>query len=125
MPTFLSGLGVSGKLERPKGDQCRDPLAHKMAEKNKVLWSASALSDIREIRENLGQEDPEAAKRLASLIGHKVQSAAEPPSPDGTTSASEDRGYQEVMMGPFRIVYGVQKGRVAIFRVWDDGPAEV
>lgn len=91
-----------------------------MARKHKLLWSGPALDDLREIRNYVSRDKPEAAKRLAKAIRQKVLRLKEHPLSGRVVPELPGLGYREVIVASYRIVYEVQKNRVIILRVWHE-----
>lgn len=89
-----------------------------MPERRTVLWSRPALDDLREIRNYVSRDKPEAAKRLAQRIRTKVLWLAEHPKSGRVVPEYPTQAYREVIVPPYRVVYLVQEARVIILRVW-------
>ncbi len=89
-----------------------------MAKKHKILWTGPALDDLREIRDYISLDKPEAAKKLAKTIREKVLRLQDHPLSGRIVPEMAELGYREVIVAPYRIVYEVQKNRVVILRVW-------
>jgi toxin ParE1/3/4 len=89
-----------------------------MARKLKLLWSGPALDDLRRIRDYVSVDKPGAARKLASSIREKVLRLRDHPLSGRVVPELAERGYREVVIAPYRIVYRVEKSRVVILRVW-------
>lgn len=89
-----------------------------MAKKHTILWSGPALEDLRDIRDYVKYDRPQAAKKLARRIRQKVLRLERNPQLGRVVPELEALGYREVIVSPYRIVYTVQKTRIIILRVW-------
>lgn len=70
------------------------------------------------MRAYVARDDPAAAKRLAGRIRKRVLLLREQPLTGRVVPELEHRGFREVMVNPYRIVYEVEQRRVVILRVW-------
>jgi len=82
-----------------------------------IRWSGPALQDLREIRDYVSQDDPNAARRLALRIRKGVEHLADHPRSGRVVPEFEQDNRREVIVSPYRIVYEVQANRVVVLRV--------
>jgi addiction module RelE/StbE family toxin len=89
-----------------------------MAGTRKLLWTSPALDDLREMREYVSRDKPAAAQKLARAIKQAVLRLREHPHSGRVVPELSQRGYREVIVPPYRIIYEVQPQQVIILRVW-------
>ena len=90
-----------------------------MAKRVPLLWSGTALDDLRSIRDYVSRDRPQAARRLARRLQDRVVALRDHPELGRTVPELPRTGYREVQVPPYRIVYEVVEDRVVILRVWD------
>ena len=83
-----------------------------------LLWAGPALDDLRELRAYIARDEPAAARRIAEDIRRQVLLLRENPLAGRAVPELEPRGYRELIVPPYRIVYAVEPRRVLILRVW-------
>lgn len=76
------------------------------------------MRDLGEIREYVSRDDPAAAANLAEKIQRGVERLALHPLSGRVVPGLPSRGYREVIVYPYRIVYVVREESVSIIRVW-------
>jgi plasmid stabilization system protein ParE len=85
----------------------------------KILWTAPALSDLEAIREYIASDGrPMAAKSLAKRIRDRVEALAHHPFSGRKVPELPGAAYREVIVEPYRIVYGPMEHRLVVLRVW-------
>src|SRR4051812_9408010 len=89
-----------------------------MPTKNKLSWSGPAIADLRAIRAYVKRDNPPAAKRLATRIKHAVSRLRDFPQAGRVVPELATRGYREVVVEPYRIVYETRAREVIVLRVW-------
>ena len=82
-----------------------------------IVWSPRALSRLREIRDYVAKDKPEAAARLATRIVSLVEALKEHPY---LGHAGSEPGVRELIVGgtPYLIFYRVRSNRVTITTIW-------
>jgi len=83
-----------------------------------LRWTGPALADLRAIRLYVAQDKPEAAKALAEKIRTSVLRLRTLPESGRVVAELEPRGYREIIVPPYRIIYEVGAREVIILRVW-------
>ncbi|MEK7270786.1 MAG: type II toxin-antitoxin system RelE/ParE family toxin [Planctomycetota bacterium] len=83
-----------------------------------LQWVRTALRDLGEIREYVSRDNPAAAADLAERIQRRVESLMLHPLAGRIVLEFPSRGYREVIVYPYRIVYVVRSLSVSIVRVW-------
>jgi toxin ParE1/3/4 len=82
-----------------------------------VVWSPLALARLREIRDYVARDTPDAAARLATRIVALVEALRQHPYLGRTGS---EPGLRELVVGgtPYLIFYRVRAKRVTIRTIW-------
>ena len=89
-----------------------------MAKRWVLRWTGPALADLRGIRSYVARDKPAAAKALAERIRTSVRRLRDFPESGRIVPEMEPRGYREVVVPPYRIIYEVMAQEVHILRVW-------
>src|SRR4051812_32641936 len=89
-----------------------------MAKRLPLRWAGPALQDLREARAYIAADSPAAARRLADRIRQAVLLLRDQPRSGRVVPELAARGFREVIVAPYRIVYEVQAKAVVILRVW-------
>lgn len=82
-----------------------------------IVWSRLALTRLREIREYVARDKPDAAEKLATRIVTLVEALKEHPY---LGRAGSEPGVRELLVGgtPYLIFYRVRASRVTITTIW-------
>ena len=82
-----------------------------------IVWSALARTRLREIRDYVARDKPEAAERLAMRVVAMVETLRNHPHL-GRTGA--EPGIRELVIGstPYIVLYRVQGQRIIISTIW-------
>jgi addiction module RelE/StbE family toxin len=82
-----------------------------------IVWSALARARLREIRDDVAKDQPEAAERLATRIVVVVEALREHPY---LGRVGAEPGVRELVIGgtPYILLYRVQGKRVTISTIW-------
>ncbi len=85
-----------------------------------VIWSRTAVEDLREIVQYIALDDAGAAAHLAERIIRRIEDASELPFSNRVVPEKADQSVREVILRPYRILYHVDERREAIhiLRVW-------
>jgi toxin ParE1/3/4 len=85
-----------------------------------IIWSQTAVGDLRQIVEFITQDDASAAARLADRILRRIERAAELPFSNRAVPEKADESIRESVLRPYRIVYQVddQRNVIHILRIW-------
>lgn len=85
-----------------------------------IIWSRTAVEDLREIVQYIALDDPGAAAHLADCIVSRIERASELPFSHRVVPEKADPAIREVILRPYRILYQVDERREAIhiLRVW-------
>jgi len=88
-----------------------------MPETRPILWTGPALADLREIREWVERDSPDAARRLAARIRERVNDLAVFPSSGRVVPEIGIERYREVIVRPYRVIYEIRENDLVILRV--------
>ena len=82
-----------------------------------IVWSPRALARLKEIRDYVARDKPDAAERLATRIVALVEALKEHPY---LGRAGSEQGVRELVVGgtPYLIFYRVRTSRVTITTIW-------
>jgi toxin ParE1/3/4 len=85
-----------------------------------IIWSQTAVEDLREIVQFIASDDPAAAAKLADRIIGRIEIASELPFANRAVPEKADQSVREVILKPYRIIYRAddKRGAVHILRVW-------
>ena len=88
-----------------------------MGESRPILWTGPALADLREIREWVERDSPDAARRLAEKIRERVDALAVFPSSGRIVPEIGIDRYREAIVRPYRVIYEIRENDLVILRV--------
>ena len=82
-----------------------------------IVWSALARTRLREIRDYVARDKPEAAERLATRIVAVVEALKTHPR---LGRVGAEPGIRELVIGgtPYVVLYRVEQKRVVISTIW-------
>ena len=85
-----------------------------------IIWSQTAVEDLREIVRFIALDDAAAAASLADRILTRIERAAELPFSNRAVPERGERSVREVILKPYRIIYQVddRRGAIHVLRVW-------
>jgi toxin ParE1/3/4 len=85
-----------------------------------IVWSRTAVEDLREIVKFIALDDPIAAARLADHILIRIEQAADLPFSNRAVPERAEQSIRETILRPYRIVYHIdeRRGAIHILRVW-------
>jgi len=85
-----------------------------------VVWSQTAVEDLRQIVQFIALDDAVAAASLADRILNRIEQASEFPFSNRAVPEKSEESIREVILRPYRIVYQVDSRRDAIhvLRIW-------
>jgi len=82
-----------------------------------IKWTEPALNDINEVAEYIAIDKPGAAKKLVKEIFKTTRRLKNFPESGRRPPELQDTNYRELIVGPCRIFYRVQKTTVYILYV--------
>ena len=85
-----------------------------------VVWSQTAVEDLREIVQFIALDDPAAATSLVGRILDRIELASDLPFSNRAVPEKAERSIREVILKPYRIVYPVddRRGAIHLLRIW-------
>jgi toxin ParE1/3/4 len=85
-----------------------------------IVWSQTAVEDIRQIVQFIALDDASAAANLADRILSRIEQAAEFPFSNRVVPEKAEDSIREIILRPYRIIYHVDERRDAIhlLRIW-------
>lgn len=82
-----------------------------------IKWTEPALNDLDEIAEYIALDKPSAAKNLVKEIFKSVKILKQFPESGRCPPELPETGYRELVVGPCRIFYRIEKKQVYILYV--------
>jgi toxin ParE1/3/4 len=82
-----------------------------------IIWTEPALIDLEEIAEYIALDKPSAAKKLVKDVFASVKRLKQFPKSGKTPPELYNTDYLEVIVGPCRIFYRIDKNKVYILYV--------
>lgn len=82
-----------------------------------IKWTEPALNDLDEIAEYIALDKPGAAKNLVKEVFKSVKILKQFPESGRCPPELPQTGYRELIVGPCRIFYRIEKKRVYILYV--------
>ena len=85
-----------------------------------IIWSRTAVEDLKGIVQYIAVDDPDAAAKLADRIIQRFESASKLPFSNRIVPEKAEEPIREVVLKPYRLIYQVDSNRsvIHILRVW-------
>ena len=85
-----------------------------------IIWSDTAVEDLKEIVNYISLNNPHAAARLADRILAHIEAASALPLSNRAVPEIADDSIREAILKPYRIIYQVDNDRniIHILRIW-------
>jgi toxin ParE1/3/4 len=85
-----------------------------------IIWSQTAVEDLRQIVEFIALDDAGAAASLADRIVRRIERAAELPFSNRAVPEKAEKSIREIIWRPYRIIYqvGGKRDAIHILRIW-------
>ena len=85
-----------------------------------IIWSRTAVEDLKGIVQYIAMDDPDAAAKLADRIIQRFESASKLPFSNRIVPEKAEEPIREVVLKPYRLIYQVDSNRsvIHILRVW-------
>lgn len=85
-----------------------------------IIWTRSALDDLRELVRYIASDDPVAAERFGNSIVQRVEAITNFPRVGRVVPEIGDELIRELIIAPYRIVYELDDAaeQIAVIRVW-------
>ena len=86
----------------------------------RLVWTETALADLRDIVRYIARDDRHVAKRFGDLIVTKVRSLKTFPRVGRIVPEYREERMRELILAPYRIVYEIddETTTLAILRIW-------
>jgi plasmid stabilization system protein ParE len=84
---------------------------------HRLVWAASARSDLLEIARYIGSDDTDAARRWIRRLRARALSAAERPLSGRVVPEFKRGTIREVIERTYRIVYRVERARIVVLHL--------
>jgi toxin ParE1/3/4 len=84
---------------------------------SKIIWSSSALDDLREIHSFICRDAESYATRMIDRILSAVEPLSDFPQLGRVVPERNDASYREVIIRPYRVVYKNTPGRIDIIAI--------
>jgi len=82
-----------------------------------IIWTEPALLDLNEIAEYIALDKPEAASHFVQTVFSKTERLEEFPKSGRKPPELKKSRYKEIIIGPCRIFYRIEKDMVYILYV--------
>lgn len=83
-----------------------------------LSWTSFALDDLKNARDYITKDNPQAARLLAGRIRRRLGLLQRHPLSGRVIPEFERQQFREVIVAPYRIVYTVRKETIVVLRVW-------
>ncbi|OHB77503.1 MAG: hypothetical protein A2Z25_23630 [Planctomycetes bacterium RBG_16_55_9] len=85
-----------------------------------IIWSSTALEDLKGIVQYIALDDPDAASRLAGRIIFHIETASKLPFSNRTVPEKAQDSIREAILKPYRLIYHVDAdcNVIHILRIW-------
>ncbi len=86
----------------------------------RIIWTETASLDLRGIVEFIAEDNPEAARSLATIVLNKIETAASFPDSGRIVPEKTDANIREVLLAPYRIIYQLDRAHkvLHVARIW-------
>lgn len=85
-----------------------------------IVWTEPALIDLDEIAEYIALDKPSAAKKLVLAVFKSVKRLKQFPKSGKCPLELQNTDYLEIIVGPCRIFYRIEKEKIFILYVMRD-----
>jgi toxin ParE1/3/4 len=83
----------------------------------RLIWTEPALLDLEEIAEYIALDKPSAAKKLVRSVFKRVERLGQHPQSGRKPPEFNKTVYREIIVGPCRIFYRIDKKKIYILYV--------
>jgi toxin ParE1/3/4 len=86
----------------------------------KIIWSQTAVEDLKGIVQYIALDDSNAAANLAERIIQRIESASKLPFSNRAVPEKAEESIREAILKPYRLIYQVDSDRsvIHILRIW-------
>lgn len=85
-----------------------------------IIWSNTAVEDLKGIVLYIALDNPDAAAKLADRIVQHIETASELPFSNRAVPEKDDQSIREAILKPYRLIYQIDTDRcvIHILRIW-------
>jgi toxin ParE1/3/4 len=85
-----------------------------------IIWTQTAVEDLKEIVQYIAFDDPDAAAKLAERIIRCIENAGKLPFSNRIVPEKSDESVRESILKPYRLIYHIDSDRsvIHILRIW-------
>ena len=85
-----------------------------------IIWSHTAVEDLKGIVHYIALDDPDAAAKLADRIIKRFEDASKLPFSNRVVPEKAEKPVREAILKPYRLIYQVDSNRsvINILRIW-------
>jgi toxin ParE1/3/4 len=85
-----------------------------------VVWSATAVEDLKGIVQYISLDDNDAAAKLADRIIQRFETASRLPYSNRVVPEKDEESIREAILKPYRLIYQIDsnRGLIHILRIW-------
>ncbi|WP_075090813.1 type II toxin-antitoxin system RelE/ParE family toxin [Haloferula sp. BvORR071] len=86
----------------------------------RVVWSAAALADLRDLVRYIARDDRVVAKRFGDLIVTKIDALVKFPRIGRRVPEFAEENLRQIVVSSYRVVYEIDDsmGNISVLRVW-------
>ena len=86
----------------------------------KIVWSQTAVEDLKGIVQYIALDNPEAAAKLADRIIQHIEAASNLPFSNRAVPEKAEESVREAILKPYRLIYQVDTDHnvIHILRIW-------
>jgi len=85
--------------------------------RTRLVWSAKAKENLRQIQRYIGRDSPEAARALIKQFKVAARRLKDFPEIGAVVEEKDDPEIREILVGSYRIIYRYRRPLVAIIEV--------
>ena len=85
-----------------------------------IIWSNTAVEDLKGIVQYIALDNPDPAAKLADRIVQSIETASELPYSNRAVPEKDDESIREAILKPYRLIYQVDADHsvIHILRIW-------
>jgi toxin ParE1/3/4 len=85
-----------------------------------IIWSQTAVEDLKGIVQYIASDDPYAAAKLADRIIQRFETASKLPFSNRVVPKKAEDPIREAVLKPYRLIYQIDSNRsvINILRIW-------
>lgn len=85
-----------------------------------IIWTQTAVEDLKEIVQYIALDNPDAAAKLAERIINCIENASILPFSNRSVPEKKEESIRESILKPYRIIYqaDLKRNVIHILRIW-------